>query len=402
MLTNNPNNSRSLAHIEQVSWIKRIPNADNIELIGILGWQCIAKIGEFKIHDKALYIEIDSLVPSDDPRFKFLESKKYKVKTMKLGKKFGSPISQGLALPLNEFPEFKDLPVGTDVTEQLGIIYHIAEDNKRKSSSYDPNAQYKRISARHPKLFKHPLMKKIMKNKTAKKLIIILFSKQSDKPKAFPSWVKKTDEERIENIFDRINFDIPYIVTEKIDGTSATFTMRRKTKSLFRKEKYDYAVCSRNIRQLDRDQKDYHNVEANVYWEMSDKYKIKDILTEFLNTHPNNEFITLQGEIYGESIQGNPYKMNYRDLAIFNLIIDGERYSTPDMAIFCEIKGLNHVPILSTHCTLPSSMEEIKEQAEGKSELNPNVLREGLVYRDDTGSISFKNVSNSYLLKHGG
>ena len=45
-------------------------------------------------------------------------------------------------------------------------------------------------------------------------------------------------------------------------------------------------------------------------------------------------------------------------------------------------------------------MEELKVLATGKSQINPNVMREGIVYRSLDGSDSFKNVSREYLLKH--
>lgn len=60
---------RALAHIEKIEWIKPIEGADNIELIGVLGWVCIAKKQEFKVGDKAVYIEIDSKCPENDERF---------------------------------------------------------------------------------------------------------------------------------------------------------------------------------------------------------------------------------------------------------------------------------------------------------------------------------------------
>lgn len=398
------NTERSLAHIEKIEWIKPIPNADNIELVGILGWQCIAKIGEFNIGDKAIYIEIDSLVPSNDDRFKFLESKKYRIKTMKLGKKFGSPISQGLAMPITLFSGFEDLPIGADVTRALGIKYYVPEDNERKSNKIDPEAKYKRMKSRHPKFFSHPLVKKMMKKKFFKEFFFVILGKETDKPKAFPAWVSKTDETRCENIFHAINFDIPYVVTEKIDGTSSTFTMRRLHQSLWDKickiQRFDYAVCSRNVRQLDRDQETYFESAINVYWEMSDKYDIKTILSQFLRDHPKCQTVTIQGEIYGQGIQGNPYKLDYKDLAVFNFVIDGVRLSTPNMESYCVYYGLPTVPILERNHYLPRTMEELKAEAEGKSVFNPKIDREGLVYRNSDAGISFKNVSNTYLLKH--
>ena len=118
MITTGTNSERSLAHIEKVKKIIPIPGADNIEKIIVLGWELIAKKGEFKEGDSCLYIEIDSKVPSNDPRFAFLSKKGFKIKTLKLNK-FGI-ISQGLALPLQEFPEFDKIKYKRDRKSYFG------------------------------------------------------------------------------------------------------------------------------------------------------------------------------------------------------------------------------------------------------------------------------------------
>ena len=61
--------------------------------------------------------------------------------------------------------------------------------------------------------------------------------------------------------------------------------------------------------------------------------------------------------------------------------------------------GVKWVPLLDV-VTLPSTMIEMKEEAEGNSVINNKVLREGIVYRSLDGQESFKNVSNTYLMKH--
>lgn len=96
------NKERALAHVEKIEWIRPIGGADNIELIGVLGWVCIAKKGEFNVGDMAVYIEIDSKCPETDERFAFLANKKFKVKTMKLGK--FKVISHGISLTIITFP----------------------------------------------------------------------------------------------------------------------------------------------------------------------------------------------------------------------------------------------------------------------------------------------------------
>lgn len=384
---------RALAHIEKVEWVNPIEGADNIELIGILGWVCVAKKEEFRPGDIAVYIEIDSKCPENDERFAFLAAKHYKVKTMKLGK--FKVISQGLALPITLFPEFAGKKIGDDVTNELKITYSSQEDIKRKSNGVDPEAKYKAMANRKPNLFKKPLVRKIMRYKFGRKLMFLLFDRKKDNPKKFPDWIVKTDETRIENAPFYLNSTDKWVKTEKCDGTSCTYAVDRLKKG---KNKFDFIVCSRNVRQADRNQETYH--DSNIYWELADKYGIEKILTDFA-TENNYSRVVLQGEGVG-SVQGNPYKLKENVLYVFNLIIDGVRAGTVEMSNFCKAHNLTSVPIIDTECVLPKTMEEMKLEADGYSELNPKVKREGFVYRSVDGQQSFKNVSREYLLKHNG
>lgn len=385
------NKERALAHVEKIEWIRPIEMADNIELIGVLGWMCIAKKGEFKVGDTAVYIEIDSKCPETDERFSFLANKKFKVKTMKLGK--FNVISQGLALPITIFPELENKNIGDDVTKELKITYALEEDVARKSNKIDPNAKYKAMANRRPKLFSKPIVRKIMKYSFGRKIMFLLFGRKKDNPKKFPDWIVKTDETRIENAPFYLQSTDKWIKTEKCDGTSCTFAVDRVKKN---KNKFDFIVCSRNVRQADREQACYH--ESNIYWELADKYDIEKILTQFA-TENNYNRVVLQGEGVG-SVQGNPYKFTENKLYVFNLIIDGIRLGTVEMADFCKSHGLISVPIIDTAYKLPKTMEEMKLEADGYSELNSKVKREGFVYRSQDGRQSFKNVSREYLLKH--
>lgn len=382
---------RALAHIEKIEWVRPIEGADNIELIGILGWVCIAKKEEFKSGDLAVYIEIDSKCPESDERFTFLAAKHYKVKTMKLGK--FKVISQGLVLPISLFPELSDKAIGADVTENLKITYSCEEDIKKKSNNVNPNAKYKSMAQRHKKFFSRPLVRKIMRYKFGRKIMFLFFGRKKDNPKEFPKWIVKTDETRIENATFYLESTDKWIKTEKLDGTSCTFAVDR-----IKKNKFEFIVCSRNVRQADKNQETYH--ESNIYWELADKYGIETILTKFAMENEYNRVI-LQGEGVG-SVQGNPYKMKENELFVFNLIVDGVRLGTVDMAKFCDQNSLKHVPIIDTEYVLPKTMEEMKLEADGYSEINPKVKREGFVYRSVDGQQSFKNVSREYLLKHNG
>lgn len=382
---------RALAHIEEITWIKPIDGADNIELIGVLGWVLIAKIDEFKVGDKAVFVEIDSKCPADDERFAFLEKKHYKVKTMKLGK--FKCFSQGLALPLTLFPELSDRKLGDDVTKELRITYSSEEDRKRKSNKIDPNAKYKAMAARHKEFFSKPIIRKIMRYDIGRKLLFLLFGKKKDNPKQFPSWIVKTDENRIENCPFYLESNEEWVQTEKIDGTSCTYAVDRLKRG---KNKFEFVVCSRNVRQADRDQECYH--DSNIYWELADKYNIEKVLSDYAIAN-NYDRVVLQGEGTG-SVQGNPYKLTENRLFVFNLVVEGIRKGTREMAKFCDDNNLEHVPIINEHYKTPDTMEEIKLQADGFSIINPKVKREGFVYRSLDGQQSFKNVSREYLLKH--
>lgn len=382
------NNKRALAYIQHVTNIRPIDGADNIEQCNVLGWNLICKKGEFHEGDPCVYIEIDSKVP-ERAEFEFLRAKGFKVKTMKLGK--FNCISQGLAMPQSAFKELAGLSEGTDVTDILGIKYSVQEDNARKSNG-DPNAKYKSMAARHQKIFKKKWARWMMRRSWGRKVMFFFFGKKKDNPRGFPSFVSKTDEERVENQPWRIGDGKTYIATEKLDGTSCTYALERKGRN-----KFEFYVCSRNVRQQDEKQECYH--DHNIYWDLAFKYNIEQHLKDFLNQFPQIKWVCIQGEGVG-SVQGNPLKLKEDDLYVFNFK-DSEsgRYNSIAGRAIIEKMGMKWVPILGK-VQMPDTMEELKALATGKSKVNPDVMREGIVYRSLDGSDSFKNVSREYLLKH--
>ena len=384
------NNKRALAYIQHVTNIRPIDGADNIEQCNVLGWNLICKKGEFHEGDPCVYIEIDSKVPERE-EFEFLRSKGFKVKTMKLGK--FNCISQGLAMPQSAFKELAGLSEGTDVTDILGIKYSVQEDNARKSNG-DPNAKYKSMAARHQKIFKQKWARWMMRRSWGRKVMFFFFGKKKDNPRGFPSFVSKTDEERVENQPWRIGDGKTYLATEKLDGTSCTYARERKGRN-----KFEFYVCSRNVRQQDEKQECYH--DHNIYWDLAFKYNIEQHLKDFLNKFPQLKWVCIQGEGVG-SVQGNPLKLKEDDLYVFNFK-DSEsgRYNSIAGRAIIEKMGMKWVPILG-EVQMPDTMEELKALATGKSKVNPDVMREGIVYRSLDGSDSFKNVSREYLIKHNG
>ena len=378
---------RKLAHIELVHDIRPIEGADFIEACSVLGWNLVCGKGEFKEGDKCVYIEIDSRVDVTKPVFEFMAKNDGKVKT----RKFRGIISQGIALSLDKFDvDLSKYDVGDDVTKVLGITKIQTDEEKRLArESVDPRIN--RVNSRYKKFMKSRLGKWIMKHKFTRNLFLRFFGGKKCKPKAWPDFISKTDETRIENMPWQLEDKRTLEVTEKLDGTSTTFFIKKKHGT-----KYEFGVCSRNVRQLDREQACFH--EYNIYWAMADKYKVQDVLERIAVKWNYPEYIVLQGESIGK-VQGNPYKLEEDDFYGFNFIIDGKKMDSVDAAQLMKHYGIKWVPILQTDFVCPDTMEEMKKLSHGNSIINPSVLREGCVYRDADNTVSFKNVDNEYLLK---
>jgi hypothetical protein len=192
-----------------------------------------------------------------------------------------------------------------------------------------------------------------------------------------------------------LGYKRPLIVTEKLDGTSTTFILERKGRN-----KYEFYVLSRNVRQADEKQECYH--DHNIYWDMAFKYDVENKLREFLENDPELTYVCIQGESVG-SVQGNPLKLKEDDFYVFNLIDSKNgRWASNFGRVIINKMGMKWVPILDTDFMMPTDMEEFKQMATAPSVVNPNVMREGIVLRDPTNDFSFKNVSREYLMKHNG
>lgn len=399
------NGKRELAYVVKIDHIEPIVGSDNCEAAVVGGWRVMVRKGTFKEGDLAVYFEIDSKLPETET-YAFLASKHYKVKTQKytFGGK-GLMISQGLLMAFADF-NFIDFSkegyeVGTPLTEILGVTYSVAEDNKRKSSG----DKYKKMAQRHWKLFKHnKLVQWLYKKTWGKKLLFLFLGKKSDKKASFwPTWVIKTDEERVQNLPQLFPPDeTEWFVTEKIDGSSTTFTMKRKGR-----KKYEFYVCSRNVCFDKPEKEDKLFYDTNIYTEMAGKYNIEAVLKNMLDNHKEYEFVTLQGETYGEGVQKKTYGLKGHDFKAFNLIFGDKngftaRLNPREMTnILVNTYNIPCVPILDEHFKLPNTIDEMVAYADGDSVVDPGTIREGVVLRTADGVNSFKAVSNKYLIEKG-
>lgn len=401
----NNKGQRELAYAVKVTNITPIEGADRVELAHVNGWQVMVKKGEYKVGDLAVYFEIDSKLPETEP-FEFMAKYKYRVKTQKFIK--GSVLSQGLIMTPVELG-LKDVKEGDFLTEKLGVTYYEAEDNIRKADNkklaeLKADKFMEKWAAKHKFLFRFAFIREWRRKRFLKKY----FAKQK-KTGDWPFWVTKTDEERVQNLPALfIDNHKQYWVTEKIDGTSTTFTMAQAPA-----KKRHAIICSRNVvfNTPEKEKQNYYkDTDGNVYVEMFEKYNINKVLNHILDEHPDYEFITIQGETYGGTIQKRKYCDDHR-LAIFNYIYKkkGEapiRLNPAEM--YEKIKTINlnlgtnleTVPIIG-QMTLEdySSCEALLIDAEGISQID-GLPREGLVFRDLAGKESFKAVSNSFLEKY--
>ena len=401
----NKDGQRELAYVVKIDELRPIPNYDRVEHARVGGWWVIVKKDQFQVGDPAIYIEVDSRVPEKEP-FMFLEKKHFKVKTQKMCK----VISQGLLMHPNDFGwEIQNdnlggyvitatnpnrfFEVGDFLTKELEITYAEAEDNRRKAPSID---KYKKMAQRRPEIFKHRWARWMMKRDWGKKVMFFFFGKKKDKRNSWPAWVVKTDEERCQNMPWLFPGDGRlWLVTEKIDGTSTTFTIKGRGR------KEEFIVCSRNVAFDEPNKNCYY--DTNVYLEMAEKYDIHNVLKRMMNDYPAAEFITIQGETYGEGIQKRTYGLKEHDFKAFNLIIGRQdsvtRFNPFDMTCILEKYNIPCVPILDMKFQIPETCDELLEYAEGNSVLDGE-MREGVVIRSCDGEQSFKAVSNKFLLKY--
>lgn len=348
---------RKLASIQRVLEILPIANADAIELVKINGWQCVTKKGEFKTGDLGVYLEIDAIPPDAEP-FRFLwQSKKavgtapedssipvpvprpekFRIRTLRLR----GALSQGLFIPLTEFA-IPNANEGDNVTEQLGV---------EKYEAPPPQGM-------------------------------------GDFRAHFPAFLSKTDEIRVQSVpqvIDEIRGQ-PYVATLKYDGTSSTYCIDPRDGS--------FHACGRNASILEGD---------NLYWRVARKYNLETALKQ----HPN---LAIQGEIVGPGIQKNRLGLRETSFFAFNVFdVTAARHLDHDEARrFLAQANVPAVDVIEEGDSFGHSQASLLSLAEGVYPGTSNE-REGIVIRPRremrsvvlAGRLSFKAISNRFLLKEG-
>ena len=381
----NNKGERELAYIAKVLNTESLCGYDNVHLVTVLGWKCVAPVNIHK-GDLVVYFEVDSLLPKDDNRFSFLASKKFRIRAIKIC----GVVSQGLILPLSEFPELKRCKEGDFVTDKLHVEKY-DPDTINEGDVKSKVSDFQRAVDRHPKFFKNPLIKYLIKYKTARWLFSKIFVKKKDKC-SWPEWLPKTGSERIQNMPHLFGCKDKYIITEKVDGASTSFILNEKDK---------YIVCSHNvIKNPDKNSAGGNFYKNNIWAESGVNYNIESVLRSLKKEH-KLKTVAIQGETYGDGIQKRNYSLkNKHGFVVFHIWLDGVRIPIKDMISVCDKYNLPHVHVYNYEYSIPDTVEQTIEDVDNsKSNIDGGDI-EGFVFYSQDGQQNFKCVSPNFLMKY--
>ena len=428
---------KPLAYIVKIKDIREIPGADRIELATVMDYTVVVKKGEYKPGDLGLYIEVDSLLPdgltdelrakytdikegremadatkeeietalktiqesSKYPYFEFLRDRKFKIKSMKLGK-FGV-ISQGILFKPGELG-ITDAKAGKDYTLQFGIT-EIVQDEEEAG-----------LTGKKDNWFVRKLMRYSWYRNWRKRHNV---SETWD-----PTNPGKSDEENVQKVYTEMfkrYKDKKWVKTEKLEGQNITVFSEKIEPSLFDRifhrnaESKRIGVCSRT-RELNK------NGNGKAFWNTVLRLK----LDEKIKKIPGEWFC--RGEHVGPGIQNNIYKLPRTDIVFFDFYrkvyfedtinrkvsFKWEKLNFEDSVRFAEQWGLKFVPVLDDDYELPegrvndkgvfvSGADIMLQESDGNTVFgnNLNHKREGFVLRlRDDYSVSFKVKNPNYSI----
>lgn len=361
--------------IEEIDDIINIENADRLQLAKLKGlnFQFVIPKDQYEIGEYVVYFPVDSVIPQTLIQILGLDGKlagkdKNRVKTIKLR----GVISQGIVAKFDTVFEYAkaryeineganpdpwEWTPGTDITDFTGVTKYEADD------TYIPNG---RSGGRAGWL------------------------------KPLPANVSKYDIESCQRNMDIVNghlMEQSVLITEKLEGSN--FALSVNSDGI-------WTVCQRNYA-IDPEKIENHLWVKLAYPLVA---KALDIFQAAEGTINN---VVFRGEVIGPSIQGNIYKLDKNEVRLFDIMIDGEYLNGSQFLDFCLTYDLPSVPVLYgglLHKFINrNGANSVVEASNGHSELNQQVLREGIVIRpihreqhiDRFGRLILKVRSPQYL-----
>lgn len=363
---------RKLVTLRQISAISPIEGADAIEVASVDGWKVVVKKGQFQPGDRVIYFEIDSVLPKGREEFDFLMARGckkhhcedgttlegHRLRTIKLR----GQVSQGLVIPVPSdwvmnlrivTPDYQTFEFDDDLSEFFGV-------------------------KKYEKIIPASLAGMVRGN--------------------YPEWLPKTDQERVQNCFGKIDLHgTSWTIEEKLEGSSMTIYWDGEKAG----------VTSRNL-DLALDQ------EGNTFVDVAKQSQLMEALEWLAGEYPGK--IAIRGELIGPGIQDNIYGLSTHQFHIFDIYaVDNYVPFQARESVMAMLMGgfpdapwdtvVFSVPVIQAEANFVTNVtvEEIIQMADGQSMLAP-VNREGLVFKavmpDRHGRIvSFKAISEKYLLK---
>jgi RNA ligase (TIGR02306 family) len=328
--------TRKLATIRKIDALTPIDGADAIECATVGGWKVVVKKQEYQVGDLAVYCEIDSWIPTELASFLSKGKEPREFEGIK-GERLRTVKLRG------QLSQGLLLPLTSAGEFALNEGDDVSESLNIVKWEMPMNAQLAGMARGN-----------------------------------FPSLIPKTDQERIQNLKKEIAnaavAGMQFEVTEKLEGSSMTVYLIDGV----------FGVCSRNL--------DLKETEGNTFWQVARRDNIE------AKMHWD---FAIQGELIGPGIQGNIYKLSQPEFRVFDVydISNGCYLNPADRRALVTNLGLQHVPVLLVDKDLGvGSVDEILQWAEGASKLNDKVEREGIVFKEVNGGMTFKAISNKYLL----
>lgn len=371
---------RSLARVVKIDSLHPIEGADRVEIAMVGGWQVVVQKDLHKVNDAVMYFEVDSLLPTAHPAFASLttlsskllfeiDGKGYaRIKTAKIRKQ----LSQGYIVPLKDLG-YSGYILGSDFTKELGVLKYESKEERGMNNAGTKTGT------------------------------------QGNGTRTFPSFIPKTDQNRIQNIVPRYQQAHEagelFEKTFKLDGSSMTawikdgelgvasrnvgFTVEEKRRTFvevfkhwFKTKRWQPVIPAAN----------------NAFTQMAKNAGLLGALKEYHEHTGRN--IAIQGEMVGPSIQKNFEGVDSNQFYIYDVyLIDEQAYMLPlERLSFIEEYGLKGVPSEGCFISLPADYKDAILDADGPSGLKGK-YREGFVYKSMGRDFSFKVISNRYLLK---
>ena len=290
--------SRKLASIQVVHHVEPIEGADRIELAHIPGWQCVVNKGQFQTGTRGVVFEIDSFLPIR-PEVEFMHNSSYK-KTDLMGEgfrlrtqKFRGQLSQGLLLPISQFPEIPaDAEVGTDVTEILSVRKWEIEEKATTGGTVIGTLPYD---------------------------------------------IPHTDEPLVqaEPELIRAFSGLDYYISTKMDGSSHSIGI----------DENGFHVCGQYF--------EYKDDGTCLCYNLVKEHGYQKKMEAFAKEHGLKTF-TIQGELCAPGIQRNRLKLVKPEWYVFTIREDGKRVSLKRMQEICKALSMATVPVEEVDTDLPS------------------------------------------------